>query len=70
MTHPYYFAAMIKIEGKMMGTPEQIKQYVDIKVRNLIHDMNIPEPSDEIKMHVEPGTSTVFRKITSDGYVM
>jgi hypothetical protein len=26
--------------------------------------------SDEIKMHVEPGTSTVFRKITSDGYVM
>jgi hypothetical protein len=70
MTHPYYFAATIKIEGKMMGTPEQIKQYVDIKVRNLIHDMNIPEPSDEIKMHVEPGTSTVFRKITSDGYVM
>ena len=54
----------------MMGTPEQIKQYVDIKVRNFIHDMNIPEPSDEIKMHVEPGTSTVFRKITSDGYVM
>lgn len=70
MSHPYYFAATIKIEGKMMGTPEQIKQYVDIKVRNLISDMKIPEPSETMKMHVEPGTSTVYRKITSDGYVM
>ena len=70
MSHPYFFVATIKIEGKAMGTPEQIRQYVDLKVKNLMNEMKIPEPSDTLKMHVEQGVSTVFRKITSDGYEM
>lgn len=67
---PYFFETSIRFEGKAQGTPEQIKQYLEVKIRKLISEMKLPEQTNAIKMHAEPGVSNVFRKITSDGYEM
>ena len=70
MQQKHHYLATIRLEGTARGTPEQIRQYLDIKLKKLISEMRIPEPTDELKMHVENGGSTVYRKIVGDEYVM
>lgn len=71
MTTPYFFDASIQIEGKMNGTPEQIREYLKIKLNNLATEIQETLPnSDDIRATASPGQYTVFRKITSDGYQM